>query len=445
MPATNVFAIAVALLFVGLPAVAAAESEQSAGVVTTINGDATLIRAVAAARPVSLQLRDEIHLRDRIHTQPRSLVRVLLGGKALLTVRELSVLTITEDAGRVTVDLQSGPIGVAVVKGRMRPGEVIEVRSPNATAAVRGTVFVVDVDPVPAGGSAGPVTTRVHLFQGALDVSAHLDPAQPAVQLAQMQSLVVTGNVPGPVRALSRSEVAGLTSDLKPKQLRAPEASDEFTRGLLAREQRRAIQLATALLPSTGAGPVLPGGLGAPVAGVTGTVSNLTQTTTETLDHLMDTLGLSETVVGGLVQDVGKTLNGTVGGLTAGLGAALGGAALSLPIGAGVPALPSLPLGSGLPTGGGLPIVGGGLPTGGGLPIGGGLPTGGGLPIGGGLPTGAGLPIVGGGLPIIGGGLPALGGGGGLPIIGGGAPAGGGGAPLGLPLPSLPLGALGGK
>ncbi len=167
------FAMGVVLLSAGLPVFASAESEESAGVVTTINGNATLTRAAKLAQPVSLRMRDEIFVRDRIHTQPHSLVRVLLGGKALITVRELSVLTVTEEANRVTVDLQSGKVGVAVVKGRMRPGEVIEIRSPNATASVRGTVFVVDVDPLPAGKSgAASTTTRVHLFQGALDVSA---------------------------------------------------------------------------------------------------------------------------------------------------------------------------------------------------------------------------------------------------------------------------------
>ena len=105
-------------------------------------------------------MRDEIFARDRIQTQERSLVRVLLGGKALITVRELSVLTVTEEAGRVTVDLQSGKVGVAVVKARMRPGEVIEIRSPNATAAVRGTVFVVEVDPMQPGQSGGGARRR---------------------------------------------------------------------------------------------------------------------------------------------------------------------------------------------------------------------------------------------------------------------------------------------
>ena len=104
MSRMTILAVAAALVC-GSPVLAAAQTDESAGVVTTVNGDATLLRAVAAARPVSLRTRDEIFVHDRIHTRERSLVRVLLGGKALITVRELSVLTLTEDAGRVTVDL----------------------------------------------------------------------------------------------------------------------------------------------------------------------------------------------------------------------------------------------------------------------------------------------------------------------------------------------------
>ncbi len=316
MPGTRVFAMAAALLCAGLPAVAAAQSDESAGVVTTVNGDATLIRAVTTARPVSLQMRDEIFVRDRIHTQPHSLVRVLLGGKALITVRELSVLTVSEEAGRVTVDLQSGKIGVAVVKGRMRPGEVIEIRSPNATAAVRGTVFVVEVDPIKAGAAAPVTTTRVHLFQGALDVSAHLDPSQPAVRLAALQSVAVAGNTVGSVRPLSRDAVAALTADLKPKQVPTQDAPDEFKSPLMAREQGRAVVLASTLL----APPV-------PVRSVTGVVGGLTETTTETLDRLIDALGLGDglgNTLTGLGDTVGS-LGGAVGGTVGGLGGTVGG------------------------------------------------------------------------------------------------------------------------
>ncbi len=381
MSGTKIFAMAAALLCAGLPAVATAQSEESAGIVTTINGDATLIRAVAAARPVSLQMRDEIFVRDRIHTQQHSLVRVLLGGKALITVRELSVLTVTEEAGRVTVDLASGKIGVAVVKGRMRPGEVIEIRSPNATAAVRGTVFVVEVDPIKAGVATPATTTRVHLFQGALDVSAHLDPSQPTVRLAELQSVVVAGNALGSVRPLTRDAVAALTADLKPKQVQTKDAPDEFKSGLMAREQGRAVLLASTLLPP------LPGG-----GGVTGITTNLTQSTTEILEGLMDTLGLGDGLgntldgLGGVVGGTVGTLGGTVGGL-GGTVSGLGGGALGGATGGG--ALGGGALGGGALGGGAL----GGGPLGGSALGGGAL---GGGALGGGAVGGTGGAAAGG-------------------------------------------------
>jgi hypothetical protein len=338
MSRTKIFAM-VAALVCASPVLASAQSDESAGVVTTVNGDATLIRAVAATQPVSLRMRDEIFVRDRIQTREHSLVRVLLGGKALITVRELSVLTVTEEAGRVTVDLQSGKVGVAVVKARMRPGEIIEIRTPNATAAVRGTVFVVDVDPVQPGqaGSMPPTITRVHLFHGALDVSARLDPAQPTVRLAELQSVVVAGNSLGPVKPISRDAVASLTADLKPRQVRAPDAPSEFTGGLVIREQARAVMLASALLAPPPSAPIQ-----GTVNGVTGAVTGVTGTTAETLDRLMDSLGLDglgdtlgNTVgsLGNAVNTVGGTVNGLVnnlGGTVGGVGTAIAGTGGSL-------------------------------------------------------------------------------------------------------------------
>lgn len=342
MSPMKILAVAAALVCGG-PALAAAQSDESAGVVTTVNGDATLLRAVAAARPVSLRTRDEIFVHDRIHTRERSLVRVLLGGKALITVRELSVLTVTEDAGRVTVDLQSGKIGVAVVKARMRPGEIIEIRTPNATAAVRGTVFVVDVDPIrpeqAAGGQAA--VTRVHLFHGALDVSARLDPSNPTVRLAELQSVVVSGNALGVVKPISRDAVAALTADLQPRQVNQPDAPSEFTGGLVAREQDRAVMLATALLAPVPNAPIK-GTINGTVEGVQNVVAGVTQPTEKILEGLMDQLGLAAVgdglgstvagltntlggAVGGLTSSLSGGVSGTLGGTGGGLGGALGG------------------------------------------------------------------------------------------------------------------------
>src|SRR5574338_186065 len=65
---------------------------------------------------------------------------------ALLTGRELSEVTISEEPGRAVVTLPSGKVVLAVAKQRMRPGESIEIRTPNAVAAVRGSILAVGYD-----------------------------------------------------------------------------------------------------------------------------------------------------------------------------------------------------------------------------------------------------------------------------------------------------------
>jgi len=323
------FMVAAVLVLSGLVRVAVADDQASAGVVAALNGEATVTRS-AIPRPIALHLRDDVFVRDQIRTEPRALVRVLLGGKALITMRELSVLTVTEEAGRVTVDLASGKIGVAVVKGRMQPGEIIQIRSPNAIASVRGTVFVVEVDPVQTGpSSAAPVvTTRVHLLHGALDVSARHDAAQ-TVRLAERQSVVVSGNTLGSVQPISNDAVAGLTADLKPREMSQMEAPADFTGGLLAREQDRAVGLAAGFLGVVP--PTLPAPLN-PTSGVDDNVANATSDVAGVLDQLMDGLGLNDPSVAGLVQELGVVAGTTVGGLgnTVGavgntLGATIGG------------------------------------------------------------------------------------------------------------------------
>jgi len=120
-------------------------AQDAVGVVTTLDGRANVARPTQTT-PLALKFKDDVFGRDRISTQENSLVRVLLGGKAILTVRELSEVTITEDAGRAVVTLPDGKVVLAVAKQRMRPGESIEIRTPNAVAAVRGTIVAVTYD-----------------------------------------------------------------------------------------------------------------------------------------------------------------------------------------------------------------------------------------------------------------------------------------------------------
>ena len=122
-------------------------------------------------------------MRDRITTREHSLVHVLLGNRALLTVRELSVLAITEGAARATTDLQSGKVGLAVARQRMRPGEVMELQTPNVVIAVRGTVLVVEIVPAVSGAqpasSPAAITTKVYLLHGSVDVSLRNESSPP--------------------------------------------------------------------------------------------------------------------------------------------------------------------------------------------------------------------------------------------------------------------------
>ncbi|HSB40931.1 MAG TPA: hypothetical protein VLK28_03790, partial [Methylomirabilota bacterium] len=87
-----------------LPPPVAAQTSEAVGIVTTLDGRATVARP-AAPGPLALKFKDDVFGRDRISTEERSLVRVLLGGKAILTVRELSQITIHEEPGRAVVTL----------------------------------------------------------------------------------------------------------------------------------------------------------------------------------------------------------------------------------------------------------------------------------------------------------------------------------------------------
>ncbi len=214
------------------------------GVVTTLSGTVTVARAALPA-PQPLKFKDDVFERDRISTAERSIVRVLLGGKALITVRELSSLTITEEASRSTVDLASGKVAVGVAHQRMRPGEIIEIRTPNAIAAVRGTVLVVELIPVPG---TNRFTTRVTVVHGVVEVYDPADPGAPPVKVSTLESFERTGTGPFSLTPISKGAVPLLLSDLRS----APQFSDgpgEFMRLVGLRETARAAILAELLAP----------------------------------------------------------------------------------------------------------------------------------------------------------------------------------------------------
>jgi hypothetical protein len=207
-----------------------AQAQEPLGVVTTLSGQATRTAGATPATATPLRFRDGVFGADTIRTAERSFVRMLLERKAVLTVRELSVLRIAEDATQATVDLRSGGVALSVARPRLRPGETVLIHTPNAVAAVRGTSIVVE--------SQGAVT-RFHVLTGTLDVASRANPTA-WHRLQAPASLTVTGPAVGAVRALDDRTRARLSADylgLHVGELRAP---DE----IVTREQAKAVLLA---------------------------------------------------------------------------------------------------------------------------------------------------------------------------------------------------------
>ena len=332
-----------ALLLTGAAALLLASStlaQERVGVVTTIEGLATVAR-VSLPEPRPLQFKDDLFLRDRITTGERSLVRVLLGGKATVTARERSVLTITEVPGVATINLGAGRIAVAVAKGLMKPGEVIEIKTPNAVTAIRGTVVIAEVSPVPEGHRS-----TITILRGLVDVTK-LDQVGaltgPAVKVGALERVTVVSSQPVPApEKITKEGASSLASDFSLVPKNAPAAS---TAALSAEVKdislREALQLAgggtrtasTSGTGSTTAGPAatgtvttVAGGVPSTANGTAGAVSNtvsgLTGSATNTLNGV--TGGVSNTL-NGVTGAVSNTLNGVTAGATGALTGVTGG------------------------------------------------------------------------------------------------------------------------
>src|SRR3989475_13065461 len=157
---------AVLIALVTLDSSLASAQAGKAGVVTTLEGNVTVTRVTLAPQP--LKFKDDVFVNDRVTTGDQSIARMLLGGKAVVTVRERSTLTIKEVPGKATIELDAGKIALAVARDRMKAGESIEVRTANAVAGVRGTVLVAEVSRATAqvGGPPPALVTTFTMPSG---------------------------------------------------------------------------------------------------------------------------------------------------------------------------------------------------------------------------------------------------------------------------------------
>jgi len=184
------------LVAVLMPAVAVAQ--QAVGEITLVYGRATVTRG-AQLSSAALQFRDHLLLGDRITLAEHSRVKILLFGKSVLTIHELSALTIIAGVPRPTLFLDQGKIDYAVPRDRMQPSEVHEIRTPNAFARVHGTVMTVEIERRSAEMDSAPIGTLTNICTRVGSVLAGTV-GSPPVRLGQDRCITISGNVLGPIR-----------------------------------------------------------------------------------------------------------------------------------------------------------------------------------------------------------------------------------------------------
>ncbi len=144
-------------LLAGLPRPAQSATQRGVGLVTALRGEVAVQHEEAIARREArpaqeeLHFRDDVFFRDVIDTQRESFARMLLRGRSVFTVRELSRVELREGVvpadparTRSVVSLLTGAFW-AVIDRDLRPQDEFEVQTPNAISAVRGTDVVVEV------------------------------------------------------------------------------------------------------------------------------------------------------------------------------------------------------------------------------------------------------------------------------------------------------------
>src|SRR5262245_15531173 len=226
-------------LAIAMPAAA----QERVGVATTVVGAVTVTRV--AAPPTPLKFKDDVFLNDRVATGEQAFARMLLGGKAIVTARERSVITITEVPGLSTIDVVSGRVSVAVDKSRMRPGEIVEIKTPNAVSGIRGTIVVAEV--------SGGVST-ITVLRGLVDVYRR-DPATgnavgQATPVGARETVTVKGGVmPGRPQTISVDQARKLSNDFT-----APVQPVSPAETVVADEVSRATTLIGALTGGTPSG-----------------------------------------------------------------------------------------------------------------------------------------------------------------------------------------------
>jgi hypothetical protein len=220
------FPLAVFLFAVCLFSSGEVSAQQNVGVVTALQGQARLTRAGVQS---GLRFRDNLILRDTVDTATRSSVRILFGAKSTLTLRELSHFEVREEvlatgAARTNYSLSSGAGLVHVVRQLMNPGDEVQIQTPNAVAAVRGTTIHAQYRPELAQSIFTLLTGNAFITPQGLA----------PLNLTAGTSVTITGDattgiVVGQIRAITQAQAAEILGDAELSPTLTQEAGREDT------------------------------------------------------------------------------------------------------------------------------------------------------------------------------------------------------------------------
>ena len=154
-----------------------AQDADRIGTILAVEGSAQ-VQAQGVTTWTQLHFRDAILRGDTVRTAAASKIKVLLRDESIMTLAEQSEMTfteflLTEQQQRSVVSLLIGTVKV-LTRRILGAGSSVEVRTPNAVAGVRGTLFIVRF-------SEPPPTTEIFVLEGTV-TARNLDPAIPEIE-----------------------------------------------------------------------------------------------------------------------------------------------------------------------------------------------------------------------------------------------------------------------
>ena len=203
------------LLVLGGADSAAADS-QPVAVVTSLSGNATLVRT-ATAGPTVVAPRTRVRPGDRITTAPDSVMRLLLGHAAVATVAGRTEIEISATPSGLRVDLRSGALALAVAPERMLDAGTVELTTPGSRLEITRGVVVAEISDT---AQAAGVTARFVSLSASARLSTETDPG--AATLEPLSSVAVVHGRPSAPVTVTRAEAERATASLKVPLARAP-------------------------------------------------------------------------------------------------------------------------------------------------------------------------------------------------------------------------------